>query len=91
MTVGATTPSMRITPSNAAAMGRPKFSVQRVPSRVGTNNAGSSGFLYSCEKRQCSGTNGRGTGRPTLYFEVRVDGKPSDPLQWLRPQRLNTK
>ncbi len=27
-----------------------------------------------------------GTGRPALYFEVRVDGKPSDPLQWLRPR-----
>jgi len=26
------------------------------------------------------------TGRPTLYFEVRVDGKPSDPLQWLKPR-----
>lgn len=27
-----------------------------------------------------------GTGRSALYFEVRVDGKPSDPLQWLRPR-----
>jgi len=26
------------------------------------------------------------TGTPTLYFEVRVDGKPSDPLQWLKPR-----
>jgi septal ring factor EnvC (AmiA/AmiB activator) len=30
------------------------------------------------------------TGRPTLYFEVRVDGKPSDPLQWLKPRLLKT-
>jgi hypothetical protein len=32
---------------------------------------------------------GRGNGRnpsgnPALYFELRVDGKPVDPLQWLR-------
>ena len=27
-----------------------------------------------------------GTARSALYFEVRVDGKPSDPLQWLRPR-----
>jgi septal ring factor EnvC (AmiA/AmiB activator) len=26
------------------------------------------------------------SGQPALYFEVRVDGKPSDPLQWLRPR-----
>ncbi len=26
------------------------------------------------------------TATPTLYFEVRVDGKPSDPLQWLKPR-----
>ena len=26
------------------------------------------------------------TGRPVLYFEVRVDGKPGDPLQWLKPR-----
>ena len=30
------------------------------------------------------------TGRPTVYFEVRVDGKPSDPLQWLKPRLLKT-
>ena len=30
------------------------------------------------------------TGRPTLYFEVRVDGKPGDPLQWLKPRFLKT-
>lgn len=30
------------------------------------------------------------TGRPTLYFEVRVDGKPSDPLQWLKPRLPRT-
>lgn len=25
-------------------------------------------------------------GRPTLYFELRVDGEPVDPLQWLKPR-----
>ena len=30
------------------------------------------------------------TGTPTLYFEVRVDGKPSDPLQWLKPRFRKT-
>jgi septal ring factor EnvC (AmiA/AmiB activator) len=23
-------------------------------------------------------------GNPSLYFELRVDGKPVDPLQWLK-------
>jgi septal ring factor EnvC (AmiA/AmiB activator) len=33
------------------------------------------------------GTSGRNTsGNPSLYFELRVDGKPVDPLQWLRRQ-----
>jgi septal ring factor EnvC (AmiA/AmiB activator) len=32
------------------------------------------------------GTSGRNTaGNPSVYFELRVDGKPVDPLQWLRP------
>ena len=31
------------------------------------------------------GTSGRNPGgNPSLYFELRVDGKPVDPLQWLR-------
>ena len=31
------------------------------------------------------GTSGRNTsGNPSLYFELRVDGKPVDPVQWLR-------
>lgn len=31
------------------------------------------------------GTSGRNTGgNPSLYFELRVDGKPVDPLQWLK-------
>ena len=31
------------------------------------------------------GTSGRNTaGNPALYFELRVDGAPVDPLQWLR-------
>ena len=25
-------------------------------------------------------------GAPALYFEVRIDGKPTDPLQWLKPR-----
>jgi septal ring factor EnvC (AmiA/AmiB activator) len=29
-----------------------------------------------------SGLNPNGT--PVLYFELRVDGKPVDPLQWLQ-------
>jgi murein hydrolase activator len=33
------------------------------------------------------GVSGRNTGgNPALYFELRVDGKPVDPLQWLRKQ-----
>jgi septal ring factor EnvC (AmiA/AmiB activator) len=25
------------------------------------------------------------TGQPSLYFEVRIDGRPADPVQWLKP------
>ena len=25
------------------------------------------------------------TGAPSLYFEVRIDGRPADPVQWLKP------
>jgi septal ring factor EnvC (AmiA/AmiB activator) len=25
------------------------------------------------------------TGAPSLYFEVRIDGRPADPVQWLQP------
>ena len=25
------------------------------------------------------------TGSPSLYFEVRIDGRPADPVQWLKP------
>jgi septal ring factor EnvC (AmiA/AmiB activator) len=33
------------------------------------------------------GTTGRNPGgNPALYFELRVDGKPVDPLQWLKKQ-----
>lgn len=33
------------------------------------------------------GHSGRNTaGNPALYFELRIDGKPVDPLQWLRRQ-----
>jgi septal ring factor EnvC (AmiA/AmiB activator) len=32
------------------------------------------------------GTSGRNTaGNPSIYFELRIDGQPVDPLQWLRP------
>jgi septal ring factor EnvC (AmiA/AmiB activator) len=24
------------------------------------------------------------SGNPALYFELRIDGKPVDPLQWLK-------
>jgi septal ring factor EnvC (AmiA/AmiB activator) len=24
------------------------------------------------------------TGGPSVYFEVRIDGRPVDPLQWLK-------
>jgi murein hydrolase activator len=35
---------------------------------------------------QALGTVGLGpSGRPSLYFELRIDGKPVDPLQWLKP------
>ena len=33
------------------------------------------------------GTTGRNpSGNPALYFEMRIDGEPVDPLQWLRKQ-----
>ncbi len=40
------------------------------------------------EKGATVGTVGRApaSGVPALYFEVRVDGKPADPLQWLKPR-----
>jgi septal ring factor EnvC (AmiA/AmiB activator) len=25
------------------------------------------------------------TGQPAAYFEVRVDGRPVNPVQWLKP------
>jgi murein hydrolase activator len=37
------------------------------------------------EAREPIGTSGRSpSGNPALYFELRVDGKPVDPLQWLK-------
>lgn len=37
------------------------------------------------EPRIQIGTSGRNpSGNPALYFELRVDGKPVDPLQWLK-------
>lgn len=38
------------------------------------------------------GTVGTGPagGPPALYFEVRVDGTPTDPLQWLKPRTRRT-
>jgi murein hydrolase activator len=36
---------------------------------------------------QTLGSVGEGLGGdPGLYFELRIDGKPADPLQWLRPK-----
>ena len=36
-------------------------------------------------KGQAVGTIGRGPlGKPSLYFELRVDGQPVDPVQWLK-------
>ncbi len=35
---------------------------------------------------QTLGTAGRGpAGNSTVYFELRIDGKPVDPVQWLKP------
>ena len=37
------------------------------------------------ERTQLVGTVGAPpTGAPGLYFELRIDGRPVDPLQWLR-------
>ena len=37
------------------------------------------------EARTRIGTSGRNpSGNPALYFELRIDGKPVDPLQWLK-------
>jgi septal ring factor EnvC (AmiA/AmiB activator) len=37
------------------------------------------------ERGESVGTSGRPpTGEPALYFELRIDGKPVDPLQWLK-------
>ena len=37
------------------------------------------------EANEPIGTSGRSpSGNPALYFELRVDGKPVDPLQWLK-------
>ena len=37
------------------------------------------------ERQRQVGTVGRTpTGRPALYFELRIDGRPVDPLQWLK-------
>jgi murein hydrolase activator len=37
---------------------------------------------------QALGTTGRGpTGNSAVYFELRIDGKPVDPIQWLKPGR----
>ena len=44
------------------------------------------------EKGATVGTVGRppAGGAPALYFEVRIDGKPTDPLQWLKPRLVRT-
>lgn len=39
------------------------------------------------EAQATVGASGRNpSGNPSLYFELRVDGKPVDPLQWLKKQ-----
>jgi murein hydrolase activator len=39
------------------------------------------------QSRAQVGSSGRNpAGNPALYFELRVDGKPVDPLQWLKKQ-----
>ncbi len=39
------------------------------------------------QARATLGASGRNpSGNPSLYFELRVDGKPVDPLQWLKKQ-----
>jgi septal ring factor EnvC (AmiA/AmiB activator) len=39
------------------------------------------------ERGQAVGAVGQSpTGPPGLYFELRIDGKPVDPLQWLKPR-----
>ncbi len=39
------------------------------------------------QARRTLGASGRNpSGNPSLYFELRVDGKPVDPLQWLKKQ-----
>ena len=36
---------------------------------------------------QTIGSSGRSPeGQPSLYFELRIDGQPVDPLQWLKPR-----
>ncbi len=44
------------------------------------------------EKGAPVGTVGRppAGGAPALYFEVRIDGKATDPLQWLKPRLART-
>lgn len=40
----------------------------------------------SLERQDVVGTVGRSPGGiPALYFELRIDGSPVDPLQWLKP------
>jgi septal ring factor EnvC (AmiA/AmiB activator) len=37
------------------------------------------------ERQRSVGTVGRTpTGKAALYFELRIDGRPVDPLQWLK-------
>ena len=37
------------------------------------------------EAQATVGSSGRDpSGNPALYFELRIDGKPVDPLQWLK-------
>src|SRR6185503_8399091 len=63
MTVGATTPTIRMPARSSTAAGRPKFNVHLRPSRAGTKSAGSSALQYRCPSRHWAGTYGNGSGR----------------------------
>lgn len=44
------------------------------------------------ERREVVGEVGQApTGAPALYFELRVDGKPVDPVQWLKVMRVSSR
>ena len=40
--------------------------------------------IVSCGVRQWAFQGRLRPGTPALYFELRIDGRPVDPLQWLK-------